>query len=173
MNAGFLVIPIILIRYGLLGLLSREALSRAAHFALTSGGGEKAAYWVYQITGLGAIVYMCFITITTDSLWFFIGLAVYIAGAALYAVSVVSYAGPKTSGINTAGLYGVSRNPMYVAYFIYFLGCTLMAKSLILLAILVVFQISTHAIIRSEERWCMEKFGGEYREYMRRVRRYI
>lgn len=172
MNAGFLVIPLILIRYGLLGLLSREALSRAAYFASLEGS-EKAAYWVYQMTGVGAIVYLCFLTVTSDSLWFFISLAVYIIGAVLYAASVVSYARPKTSGINTAGLYGVSRNPMYVAYFIYFLGCTLMAKSLILLAILVVFQISTHAIIRSEERWCMEKFGGEYREYMRRVRRYI
>lgn len=172
MNAGLLVIPLILIRYGLLGLISREALSRAAHFAPLEGS-EKAAYWVYQLTGLGAIVYMFFLTVSTGTNLFFVGLIVYILGAALYAASAVSYAKPEAGGLNTGGLYGVSRNPMYVAYFIYFVGCAIMAESLILLAVLIVFQISAHFIIRSEERWCMQKFGDEYREYMGRVRRYI
>lgn len=172
MNAGLLVIPLILIRYGVLAALSREALGRAARFAPLEGK-EKAAYYIYQITGLGAIVYMCFLTVAVNSPWFFIGLAVYILGAVLYSASVVSYARPKSNGINTAGLYGVSRNPMYVAYFIYFLGCAIMAQSLILLAVIIVFQISTHIIIRSEERWCIEKFGDEYMDYMKNVRRYI
>jgi protein-S-isoprenylcysteine O-methyltransferase Ste14 len=173
MNAGFLVIPLILIRYGLLALLSREALMRAAHFAPAAGGGEKAAYWVYQITGLGAIVYMCFLTVAADSVWFFTGLAVYIIGAALYIASIINYAKPAKSGLNTAVLYRFSRNPMYVAYFIYFLGCAIMTESLILLALIAVFQISTHFLILSEERWCLVKFGDEYREYMESVRRYI
>lgn len=172
MNAGFTVIPIILLRYVLLGLLSREALSRAAHFALLIGR-EKAAYWVYQLTGLGAILYLFFLTVKADSFWFFAGLGVYILGAVLYAISVINYARPKTSGINTGGLYRVSRNPMYAAYFIYFVGCGVMAQSLILLAVIIIFQISAHFIILSEERWCIEKFGDEYREYMKRVRRYI
>lgn len=172
MNAGFTVIPIILLRYILLGLLSREALSRAAHFAPLIGK-ERAAYWVYQLTGLGAIVYLFFLTVKADSFWFFAGLGVYILGTALYAISVINYAKPKTSGINTGGLYRLSRNPMYAAYFIYFTGCAMMARSLILLAILIIFQISTHVMIIAEERWCIEKFGDEYREYMKRVRRYI
>lgn len=69
--------------------------------------------------------------------------------------------------------YRISRNPMYVACFIYFLGCVLLTQSLILLAILIVFQISAHWIIRSEERWCIKKFGEEYKSYMSEVRRYI
>lgn len=172
MNAGFLVIPLLLIRYGLLGFLSREALSRAARFAPLAGG-EKAAYWIYQITGLGSIAFLFFLTVRAETEWFWIGLIVYLAGAAFYAASVLSYARPKTNGINISGLYGVSRNPMYLAYFIYFLGCAIMTRSLVLLAILAAFQISTHFIIRSEERWCIEKFGDEYKEYMRSVRRYI
>lgn len=172
MNAGFTVIPIILLRYALLGVLSREALSRAAHFAPLIGK-EKAAYWIYQLTGLGAIVYLFFLTVKADSAWFFAGLGVYILGTVLYAISVINYARPKTSGINVTGLYRVSRNPMYVAYFMYFLGCSIMAQSLILFAVLFVFQVSTHFIILSEERWCIEKFGDEYRVYMKRVRRYI
>ncbi len=62
---------------------------------------------------------------------------------------------------------------MYVAYFIYFLGCVFLTQSIILLTLLMVFQISAHWIILSEERWCINKFGGEYKKYMNEVRRYI
>ena len=172
MNAGFLLIPILLIRYGLLALISREALGRAAYFAPLLGK-EKAAYWVYQLATIGTFVTLFFLTIRADTVWFYVGLGVAIAGAALYAAATADYAKPRAGGINTGGLYRVSRNPMYVAYFIYFLGCALMARSLILLAILLIYQAATHFIILSEERWCLEKFGEAYREYMRRVRRYI
>ncbi len=76
-------------------------------------------------------------------------------------------------GINLNGLYRVSRNPMYIAYFIYFLGCALLTHSLILLALLICFQVSAHWIILSEEKWCIKKFGEEYIKYMNKVRRYI
>lgn len=62
---------------------------------------------------------------------------------------------------------------MYVAYFVFFMGYVLMTQSLILLALVIIFQISAHWIILSEERWCMEKFGDEYVQYLKRVRRYI
>ena len=82
--------------------------------------------------------------------------------------SVSSFAKPAKNGINLKGLYRISRNPMYVSYFIYFLGCVLLTQSLLLLAILVAFQISTHWIILSEERWCIKKFGekGELDHYI-------
>uniref|UniRef100_UPI0032610785 methyltransferase family protein n=1 Tax=Clostridium sp. NkU-1 TaxID=1095009 RepID=UPI0032610785 len=62
---------------------------------------------------------------------------------------------------------------MYVGYFIYFLGCVLFTHSMLLLISLLVFQISAHWIILSEERWCANKFGTEYINYMNKVKRYI
>jgi len=50
MNAVLTVIPIILIRYGLLSIVNKEALKRAGLFAPVIGR-EKVAYWVYQISG--------------------------------------------------------------------------------------------------------------------------
>jgi protein-S-isoprenylcysteine O-methyltransferase Ste14 len=100
-------------------------------------------------------------------------MVIYGLGVLLCLASVLNFAKPAESGINLKGLYRVSRNPMYVAYFIYFLGCVLLTQSLILLAILLVFQISAHWIILSEERWCVKKFGKEYINYMNKVRRYI
>jgi protein-S-isoprenylcysteine O-methyltransferase Ste14 len=49
----------------------------------------------------------------------------------------------------------------------------LLTQSILLFATLVIFQISAHWIIQSEERWCVQEFGEEYIEYMKKVRRYI
>lgn len=172
MNAILTVIPLILIRFVLLSIVDKESLKRAAFFAPLVGK-EKAAYWLYQISNIMIFVYLYFLNIKTDSYWFYIGLAIYGLGVILCIFSVLNFAKPEENGINLKGLYQVSRNPLYVAYFIYFFGCVLLTQSLILLAILLVFQISAHWIIKSEERWCIQKFGEEYINYMNKVRRYI
>ena len=172
MNAFLTVIPIILIRYSLLSAISKEGSKRAGFFAPLLGK-EKVAFWIYQITTALILLFLLLLKIKTDSVWFYIGLIIYISGIVLYAISIVNYANPKINGINVNGLYRISRNPMYVAYFIYFLGCVCLTQSWILLGLLIVFQISVHWIILSEERWCIKKFGEEYIKYMNRVRRYF
>lgn len=172
MNAGLTVIPIILIRYVLLSIINKEALKRASLFAPLVRR-EKVAFWVYQIATTLILLYLLLHKIRTDSVWFYIGLIIYSLGIILYAVSIINYAEPKMSGINLNGLYQLSRNPMYIAYFIYFLGCVFLTHSWILLALLIGYQISAHWIILSEERWCIKEFGEEYINYMNKVRRYI
>ncbi|WP_425800802.1 methyltransferase family protein [Desulfitobacterium sp. Sab5] len=172
MNAFLTVIPIVFIRYGLLNVINKEALKRASFFAPLIGR-EKVAFWVYQITTALILLYLLLLKIKTDSEWFYIGLIIYSLGLILYAVSIVNYANPKKNGINLNGLYRISRNPMYVAYFIYFLGCVLLTRSWGLLLLLISFQISVHWIILSEERWCIREFGEEYIKYMNNVRRYL
>ncbi|MBB6402524.1 protein-S-isoprenylcysteine O-methyltransferase Ste14 [Methanococcus maripaludis] len=172
MNAFLTVIPIILIRYGLLSMVNKEALKRAGLFAPVIGR-EKIAYWVYQISTILILLYLLFLKIRADSEWFYIGLVIYSLGIILYGVSIINYAKPKMSGINLNGLYQVSRNPTYIAYFLSLLGCVFLTQSMILLVLVICFQISAHWIILSEERWCIKEFGEEYLKYMDRVRRYI
>lgn len=105
--------------------------------------------------------------------WFYAGAALYCAGTALLAVSVANFAAPAQNGMRQKGLYRLSRNPMYVAYFLYFLGCALLTCSPLLLVLVLAFQISAHWIIQAEERWCAQQFGSVYLEYMKRVRRYL
>jgi protein-S-isoprenylcysteine O-methyltransferase Ste14 len=100
-------------------------------------------------------------------------LGIFALGIILCIWSVVDFAKPTQNGLNRSGSYRISRNPMYIAYFVYFLGCVLLTRSVLLFAILLVFQISAHWIIRSEERWCLQEFGQEYIDYMKKVRRYI
>jgi protein-S-isoprenylcysteine O-methyltransferase Ste14 len=172
MNAFWLLIPVLLIRYGVLGLLDRPALKRAAFFP-PMAGKEKTAYLIYQIATVFILIYPFFLKVGTDGPMFIIGLTVYGLGIIVYTASTISFARPERNGINQKGLYRISRNPMYIGYFIYFLGCVLLTRSIVLFAALIIFQISAHWIILSEERWCINEFGESYINYMNKVRRYL
>lgn len=164
--------PLLLIRYGLLFLVNKSALKRAAFFPPMMGG-ERTAYWVYQLSTVLIFVSLCFLPVQADWQWFGLGLGVYMAGVVIFAVATFNFAHPSKHGLNSNGLYRVSRNPMYVGYFVFFLGCALLTKSIMLFILLLGFQISAHWIILAEERWCEREVGEEYTQYMKKVRRYL
>ena len=172
MNGAFLLVPLLLIRYGLLSMFGKDAIQRAAFFPPLVGR-EKTAYYFYQASTLAIFVYAFFLYVKTDDIWFPIGSAIFGFGILLCIASVINFAKPSGDGMNISGLYTVSRNPMYVSYFMYYLGCVLLTKSLVLLGLLILFQISSHWIILSEERWCRQKFGEAYVRYTEKVRRYL
>ena len=172
MNAFLLIIPLFLIRFGLLKMINKDALSRAAFFAPLEGK-EKVACLFYQLSNAFIILYAFFLKIQTKPPLFFIALFIYILGINVLIIAIVNFAKPEQIGINTNGIYKISRNPMYIGYFIYFSSCVLLTHSMLLLISLLVFQISAHWIILSEERWCINKFGTEYINYMNKVNRYI
>lgn len=152
--------------------ISKEALERADFFPSTEGK-EKYAFYIYQITTLFLLIYLFFAEIKFNTTLNFLGLLVYLVGTLLYMKSIVDFARPENNGINKRGLYSYSRNPMYLAFFLYFLGCGLLITSWLYFIILIIFQISVHYLILSEERWCVKEFGKEYKNYMNKVRRYI
>ena len=173
MSGGWLLLPFFLVRFGLLGLWGgREALARAGRFA-PMAGGERAAYWVYQAATTGLILSPFFLTVHAMP-WgrFAAGAGIYALGLLLLAVSVVDFAGLPGDGFCQKGVYRRSRNPMYVAYFLFFAGCALMMWALVPAIFLLVFQVSAHWVILAEERWCLQQFGTAYRRYMGTVRRY-
>lgn len=171
--AFLLMIPLFLIRFGLLGALDKGALARAAHFAPLEGT-EKLHFIVYQATNALIILYPLLLSVKTEPTALFVaGCAVYGAGIVLLVVSTVQFARPSASGLLETGVYRISRNPMYVAYFLYFLGCALLTQSALLLVSVLTFQMAAHSIVKAEERECETAFGEEYRAYCRRVRRYL
>ena len=173
MNGFWLHIPFLDIRFLLMFIINKEAIQRAAHFAPVQGN-EKIAYYIYQILNTIIFIYLFFLSIKIDFSWvFYIGAIFYVLGLCLCAVSIVSFSSPNDTGINKNGIYKISRNPMYVSYFVCFIGMALLTQSLMLLILVLIFQISAHWIIISEELWCIEKFGTDYKEYMKKVRRYF
>lgn len=172
MNAIILIIPIIFLRYPFMGGISKEALHRAGFFPQTKGK-EHAAYYIYQITTIFLLFYLGFENIQLKTTYNYIGLVLFIIGGLLYMKSIIDFSKPAKNGINLKGLYQYSRNPMYVSFFLYFLGCSLLIESIFYFIVLIIFQLSVHFLILSEERWCCKNFGQAYEKYIGRVRRYF
>ncbi len=173
MNGFFLLIPFIFIRFILLYILNKKSVRRAAHFAPVRGK-EKYAYYIYQISNIAVFIYPIFLTATVDfSLQFYLGSSFYVLGLLLLTATIINFSNPNDKEMNTDGIYKYSRNPMYVSYFVIFIGITLLTKSYLFLTLAIIFQVSSHWIILAEERWCMKKFGLDYKNYAKKTRRYI
>lgn len=121
----------------------------------------------------GLLLALLFLRVSVASGFrFWAGFGLYIAGILLLAAAVAAFCAPSPNGMNQGGVYRFSRNPMYGAYFLLFLGCALLARSWLLLGLTLCLQFSAHWIVKAEERWCVEAFGESYVEYMKQIRRF-
>lgn len=81
----------------------------------------------------------------------------------------------STTCIVSEGIYAYSRNPMYVGMMILVIGAW-MCKGLNLIALVgpgFLFLILNYKFIPYEEKLMIELFGDEYRNYMKKTRRWI
>ncbi len=79
-----------------------------------------------------------------------------------------------TTALVTRGLFGLSRNPAYVAATSLYLGAALLARSLPALEFLpIVLALLDHYVVDREERYLDERFGEAYRAYRAKVPRWF
>jgi protein-S-isoprenylcysteine O-methyltransferase Ste14 len=79
-----------------------------------------------------------------------------------------------TNAVVTGGIYGRTRNPMYLGMALLYVGLALIADSPVALILLpVVLVIIQTQVISREERYLTTKFGEPYLDYQRRVRRWL
>jgi protein-S-isoprenylcysteine O-methyltransferase Ste14 len=84
------------------------------------------------------------------------------------------YPNQPATVIVRSGLYRFSRNPMYVALAILYVGIVLLTNLLWPLLLLpLVLLVLQKAVIAREERYLKEAFGESYEQYCRQVRRWI
>jgi len=79
-----------------------------------------------------------------------------------------------TTAIATDGPYRLTRNPAYVGMALVYVGIALCSQALwVLVPLPVVLAVIDREVIAREERYLERKFGQEYADYKRRVRRWV
>lgn len=79
-----------------------------------------------------------------------------------------------TTAILDTGVYGFSRNPIYLAMALIYLGVTFAFNRFWLLPPLVFVLLVVHfGVIAREEKYLTRKFGDEYLRYKNLVRRWL
>ena len=102
-----------------------------------------------------------------------LGLLLYVIGMALFAASLRVIIQTPHDQPFSSGPYRLSRNPLYVAATIVFVGICLATANPVLAGYLAIAVLLQHFMILAEERVCREKYGIAFESYMKRVPRYL
>ncbi len=92
--------------------------------------------------------------------------------------SLTQHATPVTFAPSTCiieeGLYHHSRNPMYVGFVLFLIGCSILSGNILaLLGPLIFFVVLDRMFVPYEEEKMENTFGKEYLDYKQRVRRWL
>ena len=180
--------------------LAMRAMAGGATAPRTGGEasttGESGAPDVAGVIALPPLIFLAFLVAATVleavvplPLLAAHALARYLVGAALGVCGIVLIAmgssrfvaagtnippNLPTTALVVDGIYGRTRNPLYLGTTLVYLGLSVAAGSLwaIVLAVPLLWVINVGVIAR-EESYLERKFGDAYRTYKRRVRRWV
>jgi protein-S-isoprenylcysteine O-methyltransferase Ste14 len=81
--------------------------------------------------------------------------------------------GETINCLQTKGIYGISRNPLYLGFFFIVGSSIINVPNPINIVCGIVGGMIHHKIVLAEERYLIKKLGDPYRDFMKRVRRYL
>ena len=108
--------------------------------------------------------------------------ALILIGVAVFAASLRNFsrAGTPVQGTRptrtlvTTGIYGWSRNPIYLAMLFFLVGIGLVVRSPWILLLAVPLAVTfRYGVIAREEAYLERRFGDAYRDYKAHVRRWL
>jgi len=118
-------------------------------------------------------IYSIFLPLQLESIWFSIGLPIYLLGLIFQTIAWVNVTTSPVDEPITKGLYRYSRHPMYVSLPFIFIGASIASASWLFLVLSIMLIITHFYNAIPEERECLEVYRNTYREYMNRTPRWI
>jgi protein-S-isoprenylcysteine O-methyltransferase Ste14 len=140
--------------------------------ASTEKYDRRLEYSVYVVY-LAVFGYSVFLPLKFNTVWFYVGLFIYLLGVTFDFLAGVSWATNPLDKPITTGIYSISRHPMDFGNVVVIVGTGIACASWVLplLGIVGITLMNMSAV--HEERVCLQKFGNAYREYMNRTPRWI
>ena len=118
-------------------------------------------------------IYSIFLPLPLGTPLLYAGIALFVVGLIIVEIAGIPWATTSFDEPITRGIYRYSRHPIYVAVFVQYIGIGIASASGLFL-LLTVVQIALSVLVApAEERFCCEKYGNTYREYMNRTPRWI
>ena len=170
---GWVLLCVLYLTYGfLLWIFPKDVVTRLYD---KSGRTKRHKILIYLGSGF-AFVYFVLIIFTPlqiGSAVFFPGLVVYALGLSGFVTSLFNFKNASLDRPATEGLYRISRHPQQLMFFVSFLGICLAIDSWLILFLQIISSLFLHSRVLAEEKACLERYGDLYRDYMKRVPRYI
>ena len=125
------------------------------------------------IFGRGLLVLSFLIPLKLFTLNFYIGSIIYLIGmfSSVYAMWTFSQA--ELSKPVTKGIYRISRHPMQVMAIVMWIGIGLASGVWLLVIFAFLLGVLSYPSFKAQERFCVNKYGEEYLEYIKKTPRYL
>lgn len=134
---------------------------------------ERLISLFYFILYFGVMIYSVFLPLKLSTIWFWAGLPIFALGVILSTIAMLDFANTPSDRPVVKGIYRISRNPMQVMAVIAWLGAGIATASWVIIAACVVQCFLLYPSILAQERFCIEKYGEPYQQYMKRAPRYF
>jgi protein-S-isoprenylcysteine O-methyltransferase Ste14 len=170
-NAWILVIPMLITSFFSMRVTAARESGYSGDFQLTKK--EKRIINAILLSMIVSFVYAVFLPLQIGTPWLYVGLFIYLFGIGFTIVVVLNFATSPREKVITKGLYGVSRNPMYIGLLLMQIGLGITCSSWLYLLLTVVLMILLNANLSAEERYCLHRYGDDYRKYMTKTPRWI
>jgi protein-S-isoprenylcysteine O-methyltransferase Ste14 len=133
----------------------------------------RVVSYVSMVIETMAVAYSIFLPLRLGTGWFYAGLAIFLIGIVVLAAATFNFTTTPMDVPITRGIYHYSRHPLYLASLLIYLSVGIAASSWIFLLVFVVQSVSIRIAAVEEERFCLEKYGKAYREYIDKTPRWL
>jgi protein-S-isoprenylcysteine O-methyltransferase Ste14 len=133
----------------------------------------RVVSYVSMIIDTIAVAYSTFLPLKLGTIWFYAGLTIYLIGLVVLTAATVNFATTPMDVPITRGIYHYSRHPLYLASLLIYLSVGIASASWVFLLFFVVQSVFIRIAAVGEERYCLEKYGEAYREYIDKTPRWL
>ena len=155
-------------------LMGKRMLERTGHPSMTrQRKPERYSGIIGNAVWYTATIYSIFLPFQLGTFWFYLGLVIFLAGFVILVLSIVSFASTPEDKPVTNRVYRFSRHPGYFSMALVYIAISITTASwvFIVLAIAIIYWMRVEALV--EERYCLQTYGVEYKEYTDRTPRWI
>jgi protein-S-isoprenylcysteine O-methyltransferase Ste14 len=150
-----------------------KALSRKGGASPPYNRTEKIINNLGVLVWLTLLAYSVFLPLPLGTPLLFTGIALFAAGIIITDIAMISFTKTAIDEPATTGLYRYSKHPIYIGVFTQYIGIGIVSASGLFL-LLIVIQIALSAYTApAEERFCLDKYGDTYRQYIERTPRWL
>jgi protein-S-isoprenylcysteine O-methyltransferase Ste14 len=119
------------------------------------------------------LIYSIFLPLPLGTPLLHAGIALFVVGLVIFEIAGIPWAKTAIDRPITTGLYRYSRHPIYIGVFLQYLGIGVASASGLFLLLIIIQITLSVPTVPAEERFCLNKYGEAYREYMERTPRWI
>ena len=100
---------------------------------------------------------------------FYIGIVLYICGLVIFIMAIFYFSINEIDLPVSSGIYKYSRHPVYLGFFIMWLGVAVATFHILILILILILGFLSYQIALGEEKQCLKLYGNDYVEYKSKV----